>query len=192
MKKLLTVLLLTAILSGSAIAQAPPVSYVGLYCDEHHSSRCAAGAGSYEFLMWIWVLPGVDGLAAVEFAMEYPAGVIPGEVERNPIFSTQIGDLSSVDGVATAASECLEDWTWVFRQTLHVTTSDPMEVRIKGSTIGEFVYETPIHTSCEYGFPIYELHVLNYLYINYSGTEYECSTIGTESKSWGAIKSLFR
>ena len=192
MKKLLTVLLLTAILSGSAIAQAPPISYFGLYCDEHHSSRCAAGTGSYEVTMWIWCLPGVDGLYGVEFAVVYPAGLIPGEVERNPIFPVQIGDLSSVNGVATPASECLKDWTWVFRQTLHVVTSDAMEVRLKGSTMGGIVYEVPIHTTCGYTRPICDFRVLNHFYINYSDGELECQTLGTESRSWGAIKSLFR
>jgi len=192
MKKLLLALLLTAVVSGSAVAQPPPVAYVGLYVDDLHSTQCISGSVSYEFLMWIWVLPGVDGLYGVEFAMEYPPGVIPSTVERNPIFPAQLGDLTSVDGVATSASECLEDWTWVFRQNIIVTAPDPMEIRIVGSTMGEFVYETPIHTTCDYPYPIFELRVLNYLYINYEGEAYECSLIGTESKSWGAIKSLFR
>jgi hypothetical protein len=186
------VLLLAAIVSGSSVAQPPPVSYIGLYCDENHQSRCISGVGNYEILMWIWVLPGVDGLLGVEFALEYPSGIIPSNVERNPIFPTQISLLNSVEGVATSASECLEDWTWVFRQTVHVTAADPMEVRIKGASIGEIHYDTPIHTSCEEGFPIYELHVLNYFYINYSGSEHECDVIGTESTTWGAIKGLFR
>jgi hypothetical protein len=150
------------------------------------------GVGTYEVEMWIWCLPGMDGLMGAEFAMDYPAGVIPGTADRNTIYPVQIGDLSSEDGVAISASECQTDWVWLFRQTLHITSDEPMEVRLEGSTLGNFVYEWPIHTSCEDGFPIYHLYALNYLYINYSSGSVECAMLGTKNKSWGAIKSLFR
>jgi hypothetical protein len=144
----------------------------------------------YEFEMWIWCQPDVNGLRGVEFAIDYPDGVIPAAPEINPGFMTPwIGSLET--GVATVANDCAEGWIWVFRQTIYVTSPGEMAIRLIGY-IGNPQYDVPIYTACEeeLGYPIHTFNILTDLYINYSPDMEECGCLAAEDASWGAIKAL--
>lgn len=185
MKKAL--LLAVALLMISAAAYACPS--IGLYVDDIHSVWCVTGAGFYPVEMWVWSLGNPHtlqvGKMCDEFMVCYPANVIQSTVTWNtPIISVSLGDLAS--GLSVCYIVCQTDWFWICHQLLYVTDGTPTHVYIcDHPDVGAIQY-----ASCEPGYPVYPNPALTNLYLNYGPTEEVCNFIGTETSSWGAIKSM--
>ena len=53
-------------------AVAGPTAYIGLYSDESRNSYLYEYSGPYEqFDVWVWALPGEDGMICAEFSIDH-------------------------------------------------------------------------------------------------------------------------
>lgn len=184
-QKILISLLLIIIIPGISTAQAP-TGYIGLFADDYRGSWCINGVGFYQASMWVWCLPGQDGMVCAEFDISYPYNVIEAGINYNPAILPLI--IQPPDGWSLCFSECRTDWVWMFNQIIFVTTVDKTMLEIVPMPdVGVYQF-----ANCLPGYPVEPCIKLTNLYINYEPDESECSTTGVEASSWGAIKSLFR
>ena len=130
MKYVIAVWIIILLCPNSIFAQCgpPPIGYIGLYADDSHSSCCVTGIGFYPVEMWIWFLPGVNGMICVEFAISYPENVIRSTVIQHPSISVVLGDLET--GISACYPDCQTDWIWQYHQLLYVTDSTPSWIEI--------------------------------------------------------------
>ena len=183
-KALLLGAALLLIASVSFAQQLPPLGYIGLFADDMHESWCTSIIGA-AFNMWIWALPGENGMKCAEFAIQYPtAGIFAGTVTVNPGKSATLGDLPG--GFSICYTECNWDWQWIAYQSIFVMVGDPLVFEIIPSPI---VYPLPVYqfANCNEGYPKEPCIKFTNLYVNG-----ECGPIATEESSWGAIKDLFK
>jgi hypothetical protein len=145
------------------------------------------GVGFYAIEMWIWCLPGDLGQICAEFAIAYPANTIQSTVTTNPDVSVTLGDLPN--GMSACKAGCVPaGWNWYFHQLVYVT--DPTQTYIEiipNPDVGVYQF-----ANCEPGYPTEPCTKLTNLYLNYGPDAPECIEMATETKSWGAIKSLYR
>ena len=194
MKKAL--LLGAALLFISSIAfaqQLPPLGYIGLYADARETPLpdevartdwCISIAGA-QFTMWVWALPGENGLKCAEFAVSYPeAGIFPGTEELNPAQSVAQGSLAN--GLSICFSDCQYDWQWIGYQPIFVMVATPLIFEIVEHPT---TYPVPIYqfANCLENYPKEPCILFTNLYVNG-----ECGPIATEESNWGAIKGLFK
>jgi hypothetical protein len=182
MKKALLLLFLSLLCSGSAAASTG--AYMGLYTDSEHMYWCVSGVGFYPVEMWIWCLPGDQGVFCNEFMISYPPNAIQSTVTRNPIISVDLGDLGW--GMSVCYTACQTDWFWNYHQLLWVT--DPSQTQctiVAHPDVGAVQI-----ANCEPGYPIEPATVLTNLYINRPYDDPLCQGVATDEASWGAIKSL--
>jgi hypothetical protein len=179
-----------AILAGSAGAQLPPRGNISLYADEAraYSSYCAIpwGFPVAKVEMWMWCLPGENGLWAVECAVSYPFNVIADRVTYNSALATVEGDL--LQGVSASFAACQWDWSWIAHQTLYVNSLEQtgLEVAPHAAT-GFFQFHT-----CGEGNPAEPCLKGTNLHLNAAAPCLQPETvIGTGASTWGAMKGLF-
>jgi hypothetical protein len=184
---ILALLLIALSLPATGYAQNPSLGYIGLFADSEHSYWCVNGVGFYPVEMWIWTLPGQNGMICVEFEIGYAANVIPSTI--TPGFddvTLAIGDLD--EGLSACLMECQWDWFWFYHQTLYVTDDMPTYCEVlPHPDIGVYQF-----ANCLPGFPVEPCIKFTNLYINYQPTDPECLGTAVESSSWGAIKSIFK
>ena len=184
-RKILISLLLIVIITSAGAAQ-PPIGYIGLFVGDMHDSWCINGVGFYQASMWVWCLPGQNGMVCAEFNISYPANVVTGSLNYNPAIPPLI--IPSPDGYSLCLIECYWDWVWMFNQIFYVTDANKTMIEIvPHGDAGVYQF-----ANCEDGFPVEPCIKLTNLHINYEQGESECSVTGVETSSWGAIKSLFR
>ena len=181
MKKILLTAAALLILAGSLNA-APPRGYIGLYADGNHSICNVMNPGGFlPFTMYIWCLPSEHGMTAAEFAVSYPASVIPSTITLNPAITVSLGTLTG--GTSVAFGSCNNDWVWTHTQSCYLTATTPgYIVIIPDPTAQPPAYQ---YASCELGNPLEQIMIINNLALNQ-----QC-LIATKDASWGAIKSLF-
>lgn len=186
MKRMVILVVALLLVSGSAYA----CPSIGLFNCPDHSSWCATGVGFYPVEMWVWSLanPHTEQVSKIcdEFSVCYPINVIQSTVTWNtPLISVSLGDLPS--GLSVCYIVCQTNWFWICHQLLYVTDGTQTMVYIcPHPGVGVIQY-----ASCEPGYPTYVNPQLSHLYINYEpGIDPECAFIGTETSSWGAIKSM--
>ncbi len=188
MKNILIILAVVLVLTSAADAQ-PPKGYMALYSDTLRTSYCPPSAGlPYFITMYIIVLPSGNGLQGAEFAIDFPddPGLIPTLLTPHPDIVLTNGSLA--DGMTASYGNCHTDWTWIFSQAFFVNTAAQLSltpVKKTGPNAGIMV------STCGFPYPLEEVYSYNSFYINYTdGVDPECSTLGTESKTWGAIKRM--
>ena len=181
MKKVLLVAAALLILAGSLNA-APPRGYIGLYADMGHSVCSVVNPGGFlPFNMYIWCLPGQDGMTAAEFAISYPASVIPSTVTLNPAITVSLGTLTA--GTSVAFGACNYDWVWTHQQACYLTATTPGYIMIiPDPTALPPAYQ---YATCALGNPLEQIQILSNLAMN------QACVVATQNASWGAIKSLF-
>lgn len=177
MRAIVIALLLVALCVGSALAYGE--GYIRPTADASNSICAVWYSGSMtRFDTWVWVYASTLGVMGVEFRISYPSNVIPSVVTTNPAVAVALGDVLS--GISVAFGTCQRSWVWTHHQTCYLMTYEIGEIKILEHPSSGLQF-----ASCEPGYPIYPLRVLNYLYVNYY-------PIATEATSWGAIKRLFR
>lgn len=177
------------LLAGPAFAAGPPVGYIGLFADGSHSINTVCPAVYTSFMCWIWCLPSVHGLQAVEFAVSFPPTVVVLATVQNPGLVVQLCCGALPTGISAVFGEgmCQIDWVWLYQLTMMSLATTPAEIDIVPSPN---VWPVPAYdfASCEPGFPIEPCTNLTPLYICWTPTP---GPLGVEETSWGAIKSLF-
>lgn len=182
MKKALLLLFALLLFAGSAGASTG--AYMGLYTDSAHMYWCASGVGFYPVEMWIWCLPGDQGVICNEFRVSYPANVIQSTVTYNPIIAVDLGTLPT--GISVCYLACQFDWFWMYHQMLWVTDPTPTQISIVAHPdVGTYQIST-----CEPGYPLAPVTLLTNVYINRAYDDPLCQGVATDESSWGAIKSL--
>jgi hypothetical protein len=190
MKKVLLLSCALLVIAGTAFAQLPH-GYIGLFTDADHDTWCITGSPVYSFDFWIFCYPSVDSMLCAEFAISYPAtGVIQSTVTPNTaIISVSLGTLPG--GMSVCYLECQLDINWCFHQQVFVTDANPKMIEI-------IVHPAPEIEHIRFAecndptYPVEPVVKFTNLYINYDPiTDPLCQETGTESKSWGAIKTLF-
>jgi hypothetical protein len=192
MRAILAVSCIAILLPAALFAQAPPVSYMGIYADEDRTTWCASGTAPYQIDVWVYMDIGENGAWAYSFDLEIPPNVVILTIDVNryeggpweciPPYCPQ--------GIAGEFGLCLGSRMfssiWIVHATANVTDGDPSLIRIvPNPDIGamwvencDFEYETP--------------PILTHLYVNYDASEAECGTLPVDQSTWGAIKSLYR
>ncbi|MBU8921357.1 MAG: hypothetical protein KOO63_06010 [Bacteroidales bacterium] len=189
MKKCLLMTLALMLISTAALAQLPPLGYIGLFVDSEHSVWCPPGTPTYSFTMYIWCLPGENGQMCAEFAIDYSddPGIIKTAVILEDYISVSMGGLDT--GMSVCFLTCQTEWHAPLSQVLWVTTVAKNTLRI----IEHPGLSTPAYqfSNCLEGQPIEPCKAYTSIYVNsVQGVDAECSTTGAESFSWGAIKQL--
>ncbi len=177
MKKVLLIASAILVLASAANAQ-----YVGLYADAGRVS-CSVTVMPYTpFECWVLMSYPERGIQAAEYRLILPAGIISTATTTNPDINLTLGDWAA--GISVSFMTCWQTWVWPQHiSCLSLGVAAPGFITVEGKPLS-LPYFLQV-ASCELGFPIYPLKVLNHLALN-------CScVIGTEETSWGAIKSLF-
>ena len=144
----------------------PIVGCIGLYVDDHEVSEIWTDIVFQPFEMWIWCLPSENGMICAEFAIEYPANVIPATVTQNPEINVTLGDLPNGVSTCFASGNCKYDWTWLFHQTLYFVDLNPSQISIvehPGPAKIQFYNCLPSN-------PFEDANVCSHLYYNQAST----------------------
>ncbi len=179
MKKASVFLLVFLIVSPAVHSQLPPQGYVGLYSDQNHSCWCVNEMPMTPVEMWVWVLPGENGLLCAEFDVSFPSNVVTSTVTWNP-------DLQVTLPPSPCFPECQSDWNWIYHQLIYVTSEEPSFIQIIASSDDILQF-----TTCEEGYPAEPCIKITNLYLNYGEDSDECDQTPVSDSSWGCIKRLF-
>jgi len=178
MKKALLIGL--AMLFVASAVNAGEFSYIGLFSDDAHSlCSVMSPGGFFPFRMYVWILPGVNGMQAAEWMIAYPANVIGSTVTQNPAITVALGSLNA--GISVAFGECNTQWVWTHYQDCYLTSLDATIIEIVPHPTA-FAYQV---ATCELGYPIEPAIRLTHLYMN------QPCVYAVEDATWGSIKSLF-
>jgi len=178
-------------LAGAALAKLPPRGFISLYADgaRSYSSYCQVYPGNSiaKIEMWVWCLPGENGLWGAEFAVGYPENVIRDRIAYNSRLSSIVGD--PLSGVSTRFDACQWDWCWIAHQRLYVNSIQQTYLEVvphPGPGVFQFF-------NCGGGNPAEPCLKGTNLYLNVPTNP--ClppeTAIGTEGSTWGTMKSLF-
>jgi len=154
---------------------------VGLYAEASRSIMSVDYPGAFmPFELWIWWLPSEHGLAAAMYQITYPSNVIQGNLIVNPLAQVNLG---CVDPQLCAVFEtnCQMDWVWTHRRTCFLTDALPGFIEI--GPPGPSTLEA---ANCDLGYPMEAVTILNKFGVNQE------AVVAVGSRSWGAIKSLYR
>lgn len=176
-------------------AQAPTPAKIGIYADSLHTTTgfCAFDRfydARVDF--WIWVLPGDNGVAAVQFAIEYPDNVTQGWVTYNSDNAIFLG--SPFAGTMVAYFRCQTDWQWVLKQSIVITNLRRTKLEILPHPNDDGL----VAAICDKEFSVEPLEIMSELHLNQDDSgDGSCVRPvellgGPGDTSWGLIKSLFR
>lgn len=175
----LIILMVIALTPAAGSASDLPKAYIGLYSDAWHSDCSAYFDDMDAFNLYVWVIPGTDGLKCVKFDLDYTymygaIGVM--QTRINPDFRTTVsGDPWT--GVTVCVAPCQTGWTYIYKFVMFSSSRIVGMITINGETVQI--------STCEDGYPAAPLTILNYLALN------QPCEIATDNFSWGAIKSLY-
>lgn len=161
MKPILIILAAVLCLCPGGDVHASGYGRIAIFADADHSvSEVWQSGPMSQFDIYIFCLPGDNGMLCAEFSVEYPENVIASTVTDNPGLSITFGDLDS--GMSACFAACQHDWVWTHMQTLILTDATPATIEIEAHT-GVGVYQ---FTNCEPGFPVERIFYTNPLFLN--------------------------
>jgi hypothetical protein len=184
MRRMLLVTVTFLVLASAALAQVPDSTYVGLFFDD---ARTIPSRVDYvitdpqiptTFYTYIYFLPGVKGLYGADYSLKFPDNVTYTTITNYTGLFT-MGDI--VEGITVIwPDSCRTGWTW--SQRVRCRLNDAVESQVEiGPRLDNSAFSI---SNCDLMDESYI--VWTYLYLNKDGA------LRTESKSWGAIKSLYR
>jgi len=190
-KRALLLAAAAAVCAGTALAELPPRGNISLYADQARvfSACCplAPGYGIGRIEMWVWCLPGENGLSGAQFAIGYPSNVIRDRIVYNGLLSSVQGDLPT--GCSASFSACQWDWCWVAHQSIFINSPQQTYLEVVAHpALGVFQFN-----NCQPGYPSEPCLKGTNLFLNSSSLP--ClppeTAIGSEGSTWGAVKSLY-
>lgn len=183
MKTILIAAMILVCATGQSIAG--PKTYIGLYsAGDHNNCRVDVPAVFVSFVVWIWVLPNDDGMTCVEFGVDYPEHYMQVGTTLNPDHSIAIPGCSLPGECLMCFAECRTDWVWIAQMTVLPVEIHQDYISLT-STYGYYGGRFDA-ASCEPGYPVIPLTILNNLAVN------QPCLISTGSSSWGMIKTMFK
>jgi len=150
--------------------------YVGLYGDTLGGLGGACHSRCDVFLhapftvieYWIWFKPDpAKGMTAGEFQILYPPAsyAVPMDVTVNPLIRVELGSLNAGMSFSLGEQNCQYDWFWSHWQQMFVFSPvRSLVVRVAPHPATGHIWAG----SCEPGFPIYDVNILNHFVINQS------------------------
>lgn len=177
-------IVLVILLVVSSLACAQERSYMGIFTSADRSTWCINEEVPVNFDIWLWVLPSERGIQGVRFQIPITTSwVRANSTTFNSIFSGNKEDLGRGDiNVTLISPYCHTEWTWILIQHLGSEWPNPLRINIMERIV----------FSCQEGNPEEDAVYLSSVFLNYGIDSPECTTVGVEVTSWGAIKSLYR
>ncbi|MDD4858416.1 MAG: hypothetical protein PHD74_10000 [Candidatus Krumholzibacteria bacterium] len=184
MKRTLLLVLALMLVAAPSFAQIPDTAYVGLYTDVDHTTWSATYSGvTTTVYMYIFWVPGPDGLQAAEWAISYPSNILQGTITKDADIASTLGTMQA--GIAVSMYTCHAGgvWYWTHKVRLFLQDAEQSTIEIVANpTVIPPVYD---YSACTLGYPRKPVKRATNLCMNWS-----CET-ATQSATWGAIKSLF-
>jgi len=178
MKKVLLVIFSFMLLQS--LAAAGPYPYMALYLDEDRTCYCGYGPGL--FSIYAFILPSDDGAHGCAFKVEVD---IAGMVLGKEINGLDVLPPPSDAEYCYMYRACDPGLHWILKIDIFlIDSTTPGTAYFVDSPTENFLGTF----SCEEGYPQEDGVVLTNAYFNTN----PCPEIGTESSSWGAIKSIFK
>ncbi len=172
------------VVSAAAGAVLPSKPYVGLYADAAHGVTSLNPAPFTSFQIWIWWLPSEHGLYGTVYRVAMPSNVIPLATAANPALQVLLGCPPFDENYICAFfSSCMADWVYTHQLTCMLMAPTPGFIEILPARDDESAIWA---ANCEAGYPLETVTILNKFGI------YQEGAIAVGSRSWGAIKSLYR
>jgi len=190
MKRTLLISTVLVLLGVAAAAQLPPRGNIALYADGARSySACCpipAGFAIAKIEMWVWCLPGENGLWGADFAVGYPSNIIRDRLAYNGHLAAIAGD--PLSGLSASFDACQWNWCWVAHQTLYVNSLQQTYLEIVPHP-GQGVFQ---FYTCAAGNPAEPCLKGTTLLLNAAAPCLPPETaIGTDGPTWGTLKGLF-
>ena len=184
MRTMLLTVVMAAILTTSAAAY--DYGYIGLFADEARTSWCLESPTYVQFDMFVFCMPSDNGVRAVEFSIGMPTSYVVVTNTPGPLVSVTMGDY--LNGIYYGLYLCATDWVLIDTFGILPTGSGQAAIWVKGhGDTGEILI-----ANCLPGYPIEPALAYTSLFVNYPPGSPECSGVGTEETSWGAIKEMLR
>ena len=188
MKRLtITALVLIALTTGAFAHQGS----IGLYTDTAAidcDMTFTPYLGADITIMYYKSDAGPDGLTAAEFMVEVPAGLmVISTFTPSPDVSVTLGDIAT--GIATSFTGCTgsgNDYTLIGTLSVLPFASTPMQIKVLTSTVITAPPYEPRVSMCDDP----ARTIVGVLGGWFTGPDGSCN-VGTESKSWGAIKEMY-
>jgi len=123
-------------------------------------------------------------LSAAEFKVSVPANVVFSTATASPDIVVSLGTLTGGTSITTGAiCEAGGVWFWSHHVACYLTSTAVGTIEL----VADPTAQPPFlgYASCELGNPMYPIRKFTNLCLNST-----CST-ATQTKTWGAIKSLF-
>jgi hypothetical protein len=184
MRTLLLTVVLAVMLTTSAAAY--DYGYIGLFADEARTSWCLESPAYVQFDMYVFCLPSDNGVRAVEFSIGMPPSYVVVANTPGPTVSVTLGDY--LNGISYSLYLCVSEWFLLDTYSILPTADGQAAIWLKGhGETGEISI-----ASCLTGYPIEQALAYTSVFVNYPPGSPECSGVGTEESSWGAIKEMLR
>jgi len=178
MKRVMVIFLILGIYSFSALAD--DTCYVGLYASGEYPETSIVNYDSLyqHYDAWVWILPGDDGMKGFEFKIDLQ-GDACAFYAINPAVTCSMGNPIHDDGWSAVCRECQNEWLWVVKLQLIVSSEKTHSIEIIEYPLSEKIRAV----SCLEDYPKVDLIVLDQLLVS--------SAVNTDAHSWGAVKSMF-
>ena len=180
--KWIVIVVALCLLPHLLFAQAPQNTYLGVFMDDSRTTWCVTGDPPYQAEIWVWALPGVAGLKGAAFDLWYPGVVLDGDWVLHPNMDTTPQKCTPpCPDFSRGYLDCQSSWVWLFHQTILVTSSDHKLIEIR-----PFPADSDHVSVWDCDGVEQSAVILSKGYINH------CGPVPVETKTWGAIKSLYR
>lgn len=182
MRKMLV--LCAALLAITAPRVDARAHYVGLFCDGVHSVCQVVYVPPFrQFELWIWWYPAEDGLVATMHELVFPSNVVSLSVTAHPDCTVALGcECGPADpAYCCVRAGCATGWTWTHHIDCFLMDASPGWIDVV--PCGD---QPLVAASCAPGYPVGEVIILNNFALN------QPCVVAVESRSWGAIKGLYR
>jgi len=157
--------------------------YIAMYNpgEDHYYCGITVPAPYSPYEIWVWILPGVNGLKGFSFTIDLGDDLCTG-VTNNPDLISPADSPVEGTGWTGYFSSCHYDWVWLTKLSMIALSTAPHCVDIsEHPDTGEVEA-----IDCTEGNPAVPLTVLNSFCVNTP------CVVDARDSSWGAVKSIYR
>lgn len=185
MVRIMIVFIALLMLPEVVLAASIAAGYIGLYVDNAHVQTCVPHPiSSRHYTVWSWCQTSDVGVQGASFDVLWSGNLYRGAPQYNwSIIDHTYGHF--VGGMEFTYSACQYGWHWIHKEDISQIdpTHYPNYLYIED---GVAPHQGCVRTCQVVGEQWRQFVILTNVYFGY------CSPIGTEGRSWGAIKDLYR